>query len=179
MEPDDIFIRATATNRGRDPATLHFLPTIWFRNTWSWGRDDRRPNLLAGRNAEKNVAVIEASHDLLGEYRLFCEERGRSSLHRKRNQRRTSVGRAEPEPVREGLFQRFVVRGQKESVNPARTGQKRPRIIAFHSAPAKRVSFGCACDESSLGRNSASRRFAEFRRMLLRNGAREADEFYE
>ena len=45
--PDDILIRATATNRGPDPANLHLLPTLWFRNTWSWGRDPRKPTLRA------------------------------------------------------------------------------------------------------------------------------------
>ena len=44
-EPNDILIRATATNCGPQPATLHLLPTTWFRNTWSWGRDERKPNL--------------------------------------------------------------------------------------------------------------------------------------
>src|SRR2546428_8848503 len=45
--PHDILIRATVTNCGPEPATLHLLPTIWFRNTWTWGRDDRKPNLQA------------------------------------------------------------------------------------------------------------------------------------
>ena len=42
VDPDDIFISVTATNRGPEPADLHVLPTLWFRNTWTWGRDDRR-----------------------------------------------------------------------------------------------------------------------------------------
>ena len=42
---DDILIRATATNRGPEAAALHLLPTLWFRNTWSWGEDNRRPDL--------------------------------------------------------------------------------------------------------------------------------------
>jgi hypothetical protein len=41
--PDDVLVRVAATNRGPDPAPLHLLPTLWFRNTWAWGRDDRRP----------------------------------------------------------------------------------------------------------------------------------------
>src|SRR5215216_1190256 len=43
--PDDILVRVTAANRGPDAAPLRLLPTLWFRNTWSWGRDDRRPAL--------------------------------------------------------------------------------------------------------------------------------------
>jgi Glycosyl hydrolase family 63 C-terminal domain len=66
--PEDILIRATATNRGPDPANLHLLPTLWFRNTWSWGRDDRKPIL---REAAPNV--IESAHHDLGTYHLHCE----------------------------------------------------------------------------------------------------------
>src|SRR5262249_46222167 len=46
--PEDILIRITAINRGPDRATLHFLPTLWFRNSWAWGRDDHRPMLSQG-----------------------------------------------------------------------------------------------------------------------------------
>ena len=45
--PEDILVRITAHNRGPEPATLHLLPTLWFRNTWAWGYDDRRPLLSA------------------------------------------------------------------------------------------------------------------------------------
>ena len=44
--PDDICIRLTVRNAGPEAATLHVLPTVWFRNTWSWGRDDRKPDAV-------------------------------------------------------------------------------------------------------------------------------------
>jgi hypothetical protein len=47
---DDILIRITAANRGPESAQLWLLPTIWFRNTWSWGRDPERPQVSAVRN---------------------------------------------------------------------------------------------------------------------------------
>src|ERR1044071_448013 len=72
--PDDVLIRATAANHGSKAAPLHILPTLWFRNTWSWGRDVRRPNLRKGRGGSSKVRIIEASHDLLGDYRLYCED---------------------------------------------------------------------------------------------------------
>ena len=71
--PHDILIRATATNCGPDPAMLHLLPTIWFRNTWSWGRDNRKPNLRGASKAEDKIGIIEASHHALGSYHLYCE----------------------------------------------------------------------------------------------------------
>lgn len=69
--PDDILIRAITTNRGPESATLHLLPTIWFRNTWSWGRDNRKPNLRAIA-----PTMIEAIHDEIGRYQLHCENAG-------------------------------------------------------------------------------------------------------
>ena len=66
--PDDVLVRITAANRGPNTAELHLLPTLWFRNTWSWGEDDRKPGL---REAEPGV--IHASHHELGEYWLYCD----------------------------------------------------------------------------------------------------------
>src|SRR5438105_4819729 len=73
--PDDLLIRVTATNRGQSQARLHILPTLWFRNTWSWGRHHDRPNLYAvGRAKERsNLQIIEAAHPELGNYRLYCD----------------------------------------------------------------------------------------------------------
>ena len=45
--PDDILMLVTAYNRGPDAATLHLLPTLWFRNTWSWGDDVPKPTLTS------------------------------------------------------------------------------------------------------------------------------------
>ena len=46
--PEDLLIRISITNRGPEAAPIHVLPTLWFRNTWSWGRDPRRPSIAAG-----------------------------------------------------------------------------------------------------------------------------------
>jgi hypothetical protein len=62
--PDDIVIQVSATNRGPDPAPLHLLPTLWFRNTWAWGRDDRRPTIAA------DPPGFRAVHPGMGTYRL-------------------------------------------------------------------------------------------------------------
>lgn len=70
--PDDIVVRISATNRGPEPAPLHVLPTLWFRNTWSWGLDDRRPQLRQAQ-APEGTAVVHAVHDEIGEHWLACE----------------------------------------------------------------------------------------------------------
>src|SRR3989442_7641291 len=62
---DDILIRITASNRGPDIAELHLLPTLWFRNTWSWDHNGTRPSLRAGEPG-RDYQVIEAEHATLG-----------------------------------------------------------------------------------------------------------------
>ena len=64
--PNDILIRLTATNRGDEPAPLHILPTLWFRNDWSWGRAEQKPSLVLDKLA--TCPTIRLSHPLLGEY---------------------------------------------------------------------------------------------------------------
>jgi hypothetical protein len=70
--PHDILIRANAKNCGPEAAPLHLLPTIWFRNTWSWGRDQTKPNLRKSGD-EGHIAKITAAHPALGDYNLFCD----------------------------------------------------------------------------------------------------------
>ena len=71
--PDDVCIVIEATNHGPDAAPLHVLPQLWFRNTWAWGRDDRRPSLHPFGPHELGigqVAAVAAQHDFLGRYVL-------------------------------------------------------------------------------------------------------------
>ena len=71
--PDDILIRARATNQGPEPAPLHLLPTIWFRNTWSWGRNNHKPSLRADLKSDATIDSIQVMHHLLGNYALLAE----------------------------------------------------------------------------------------------------------
>ncbi|MGW5051155.1 MGH1-like glycoside hydrolase domain-containing protein [Actinokineospora sp. NPDC004072] len=66
--PDDICVEIAATNHGPDPAPLHIVPQLWFRNTWSWGRDARRPALIA--STADGWSRVLAEHTLLGRYTL-------------------------------------------------------------------------------------------------------------
>ncbi len=74
--PDDLLMVVEATNRGPDPAPLHLLPQVWFRNTWAWGRDSRRPVLYGmypGELSVPGVTAVRCEHDTLGEYWLAAE----------------------------------------------------------------------------------------------------------
>ena len=135
--PDDILVRATATNCGDKPATLHLLPTLWFRNTWSWGRDDRRPNLCVGRDGSPKTRVIEANHDALGDYRLYCE--GADDLLFTDNESNLQRLWGVPntvEFVKDGI-EDFVVHGKMNAINPARIGTKSAAHYRFTIAPGE------------------------------------------
>src|SRR6266849_987355 len=61
--PEDLLMRVTVHNRGPETATIHLLPQLWFRNTWSWKADAKKPQLSPGKNG-----AVAAKHSELGEY---------------------------------------------------------------------------------------------------------------
>src|SRR6185436_4789664 len=75
--PEDILVRITAFNRGPEPADLHILPTLWYRNTWSWGseHDKMPPPVLKEIASEDQYSAkwIRADHAILGRYLFACE----------------------------------------------------------------------------------------------------------
>ncbi|MEP7078660.1 MAG: glucosidase, partial [Chthoniobacterales bacterium] len=132
--PEDILVRVTATNCGRSAAPLHVLPTLWFRNTWSWGRDPRRPNLKVGERAGENVSVVEASHDLLGEYVLACEETPTLLFAENETNNARLWGAPNASAYVKDSINDCVVHGNPAAVNPARAGTKAAAHYRFEIA---------------------------------------------
>ncbi len=71
--PEDILIRIGASNRGQAEGPLHILPTLWYRNTWSWTQDGARPTLYEDREPRAEDPTIWVEHPVLGCYCLCCE----------------------------------------------------------------------------------------------------------
>src|SRR6185295_13904029 len=119
--PEDILVQITVHNRGPEPAELHLLPTLWFRNRWSWGKDNQRPSLQAGSG---KAAVVQAKEEILGERYLYCD--GSASLlftENETNAKKLFGGENRTPFVKDGI-NNFVVRGQTSAVNPKKTGTK-------------------------------------------------------
>jgi hypothetical protein len=128
--PDDILIRMTLTNRGPEPATIHFLPTLWLRNTWSWGRTgEGYPG--RGRLSVEDAQTIRAEHPTLGTFRLSGEATAAApALLFTENETNSArlFGVANATPYVKDAFHSYVIEGRAAAVNPARVGTK----AAFH-----------------------------------------------
>jgi hypothetical protein len=139
---EDILIRISATNRGPAEADLSILPTIWFRNTWSWGRDDYRPALreiqLLSIPKEYGIpgsGVIEVEHKNYGKRWLLCE--GEPELlftENETNARKLFGGENRTPYVKDGINE-YVVHGNREAVNPDKTGTKASALYRLRIAP--------------------------------------------
>jgi hypothetical protein len=121
--PNDILIRLSAVNRGPDAASLHLLPTLWFRNTWSWDVDSLRPS-LSRHGSDQSVRSIRAEHPDLGVYQLHCEGSDDLLLTENDSNLERLYGVANPSPYVKDAFHEYVVNGRPEAVNPEGTGTK-------------------------------------------------------
>ena len=118
--PEDILIRITVHNRGPETAKLHLLPTLWFRNTWSWEEDVAKPFLRQGKHG-----TIVASHRHARRAHAYsakgiltcCSPKMRSNVSR-------LWGQPNPSPYVKDAFHEYVVSGKQEAVNPYKTGTK-------------------------------------------------------
>jgi hypothetical protein len=124
--PDDILVQITAANRGPEPAELHLLPTLWFRNEWaSWiARPADKPTLrqIAGPAGTRAVA---ATHPVLGAYTLYCD--GEVPLlftENETNNERLFPDHPNASPYVKDGINNCVVLGNQGAVNPERQGTK-------------------------------------------------------
>jgi len=120
--PTDILIQISLSNRGPEAASLHVLPTLWFRNTWAWWPDQPKPSLW--QMPGENTVTIETSHAELGGFLLHCD--GNPPLlfteNDTNNERIFGTPNATPY-VKDGI-NNYVVAGRQEAVNPNQTGTK-------------------------------------------------------
>jgi Mannosylglycerate hydrolase MGH1-like glycoside hydrolase domain len=184
--PEDVLIRVTVENRGPDAATLHVLPTLWFRNTWSWAPGTPKPE-LRGIHEQDGVAAISISHTSLGAHRLYAE--GDCELlfteNETNNQRLFGAENVGPY-VKDGIND-YLVHGDRQAVNPAGVGTKAAAHYALAMEPGTplvlRLRLTAGPGEGSAAPSSAPTAvpslaaFEDFDEVFARR-LTEADEFY-
>jgi hypothetical protein len=170
---EDILVRVRVVNRGPDPARLRLLPTIWFRNTWSWDGNTRRPQLRRIGSHNPNHAVIELQNERYGTRWLYCE--GSDELLFTENETNTERLYGAPNAtayVKDGI-NNYIVRGAQESVNPNQVGTK--------AAAHYQLTVGAGATVTvrlRLTDNLMIEPFGESFGAIFETRRREADEFY-
>jgi Glycosyl hydrolase family 63 C-terminal domain len=139
---EDILIKITATNRGPAEADLSILPTIWFRNTWSWGRNNYRPRLRAVEELSipkeaglPGSGVIEVEHQTYGKRWLLLE--GEPELlftENETNARKLFNSENRTPFVKDGIND-YIVHGNRAAVNPDKTGTKASALYRLRLSP--------------------------------------------
>jgi hypothetical protein len=174
--PEDLLVQITVTNRGPETAALHVLPTLWFRNTWSWGGHPPRPVLR--RAATGSATVIAASHPELGERLLACE--GAATLlftENETNNERLFRSPNRTPYVKDGINE-YLVHGRREAVNPAQTGTKAaahyPLTLGARESKTIRLRLGATTPAGPAGVVPVGRDFDD----VLKARRADADEFY-
>src|SRR3989449_623044 len=118
---DDLLIRVAITNRGAEPAEVHVLPTLWFRNTWAWEPGSPRPRLCAG-SSRVGWSVVAAEHATLGRRWLVCEGAADLLFTENETNARRLWGATNPTTYVKDAFDDYVVHGRADAVKRWLTG---------------------------------------------------------
>ncbi len=140
--PQDLLIKVRVINRGPDPAPLTLLPTLWLRNTWSWGYPEEVKRLIRADQADGadpggSTSVVCEAIPHLGSYRLRCREPGQWLFTDNETNSERLWGVANPTPFQKDGFHRFVVEGEKRAVNPTGEGSKAACLVQHTLAPGE------------------------------------------
>jgi Mannosylglycerate hydrolase MGH1-like glycoside hydrolase domain len=175
---DDILVRITAWNRGPETAPLDLLPTIWFRNTWSWGRQADRPRLWRGPDGDGQRALGLEQREL-GPHRLVAEGEPVLLFTENETNFKRLCGVENASPWVKDAFHEYLVHGRQDAVNPASAGTKaaalyRMEIPAGRSATLRLRLQGMEPTPGEDPENLFGRPFAD----VFAERIAEADEFY-
>ena len=168
---DDICIKITAVNRGAESTKLHLLPTVWFRNIWSWNDSMADCEL---RIADLKSNIIEIENAEIGNYRLICE--GADELlfcENETNYQKLYGGENKSIYAKDGIND-YVVNGNKSAVNPEQKGTKAAAhyVLELQPKESKSIYLRLSSQQSAAGNQQL-----EYEN-LFRQRISEADEFY-
>ena len=178
--PEDLLIQITVHNRGPEAAEIHVVPTLWFRNRWSWGKDNPRPSLNA---IEGKTPIVQTSEEELGERFLYCD--GAAELlftENETNNQRLFNGKNRTPYVKDGINE-HIVQGNAGAMNPARTGTKAAAHYRLTVAPGKSETIRLRLTPTaSKGLSKAYKNgdgaFGKHFEQVMGARRKEADEFY-
>ena len=120
---EDILIRLIVVNRGPETATLHLLPSLWFRNTWSWGKDDRRPTIRKTAGLQ-NCQCVEVEHWQYGKRWLLCAGQPQLLFTENQTDYERIFNVKNPTPFVKDAFHEYLIHKNQAAINPQQNGTK-------------------------------------------------------
>lgn len=171
----DILIKITAHNRGPESAELVLLPTLWFRNTWSWGYDQgpmedvpKKPEMHASKDADSICTL----HPVDGSYTLYAEGAKELLFTENETNNEKLFQTKNASPYVKDAFHRYLIENDKQSVNPSQIGTKGAAVYR-ENIPSK----GQCTIRLRLSREPQKEPFADFDQVFSQR-INEADQFY-
>jgi len=174
--PEDLLIRISVANRGKQAARLDLLPTLWFRNTWSWSSGAAKPSLRNSGNSA-GVTALLASHGELGDRELRCEGTPALLFTENETNNQRLFGTANATPYVKDAFHEYLIKRRKEAVNAAQTGTKAAAHYSLEVAAGATVTVRLRLVDT--GPRSTPALFGSAFDELFALRQREADEFYQ
>ena len=176
--PDDVLIRITIANRGPERATLHVLPTLWFRNTWSWGgHGENFPP--RGEIVLEGPTTLRATHSTLGSFKLGADVTDAGDVATLFTENETNFERVFAAPnvhaYVKDAFHDYVVHGRHDRVNPSRAGSKAAFYCILNLAPGASATLRLRLAPAAEWRRDP---FGPSFDATVDERLREADEFY-
>ena len=194
---NDVLIKISVTNRGPESADFHLLPTLWFRNTWSWERPALKPSLSV-RASNSDVAIVETNHPEIGQQWWYCKNPSAVDQENANAGRWIALGEGENagsngllftenetnkkrlfqvdnnSPYVKDAFHRYLIEGEQSAVNPQQVGTKAAMHYPLHIAAGETQTIELRlADDKSLS-DPLGGNFDE----ILEQRKEEADKFY-
>jgi hypothetical protein len=167
---EDILVKISTTNRGPDSARLRLLPTVWFRNTWSWGTTEPRPDL------RQVPGAIELNHPVYGKRWLYYEDSPEPLFTENETNTRRLFGIENRCPcVKDGIND-YIVQGTRGTVRLEPVGTKAALHYQLEIGSGGTVCVRLRLSNADFG-GATGAAFADFDQIFALRKS-EADEFY-
>jgi hypothetical protein len=177
--PEDILVKISVSNRGPETASIHLLPTLWFRNTWSWINGGAKPVLQ--RVEHPAASVILAHHtdplfqESLSDYYLYAEGDVPLLFTENETNNERLFGASNASPYVKDAFHNFLIHGRQETVNPLQTGTKAASLYHLTVGPGETKTVRLRLAMTLPGQ--IAKPFERFDEIFLER-RQDADEFY-
>jgi hypothetical protein len=175
QSPEDILIQISVSNRGPEPATVHVLPTLWFRNTWTWWPGAPKPSMKQV-SGPKGVQAVAGSHVDVGERYLYCQGDVPLLFTETETNNERIFGTPNASPYVKDGINNYVVQGNHNAVNPEKTGTKSAAHYQLDVSAGKTATIHLRLSDAAP--DAIGDPFKDFSE-IMQARQREADEFYK